>query len=108
MTSGAGQKASSSWNLILETYEGQVFSGKKRKLSSLHHDFHNWGTRPDLSRLRLEWRMAAMRRDGQPCASNTCHSPEGHGQDSLHLDSPLQHFLHLAFVRALFDLLSSN
>lgn len=49
MTSRAGLLASSSWNLILETYEGQVFSGKKRKLSSLHHDFHNWGTQPGLS-----------------------------------------------------------
>ena len=36
------------------------------------------------------------------------HSPEGHRQDPLHLDSPLQHFFHEAFVWALLDLFSAN
>lgn len=36
------------------------------------------------------------------------HSPERHGQDPLHLDSPLQYFLYLPFVWALFDLFSAN
>lgn len=36
------------------------------------------------------------------------HSPEGHGQEPLHLDSPLQDFLHQTFVRALLHLFSPD
>lgn len=46
---GADQTVIFSWYLIPglsgrpETYEGQVFLGKKRKFCSLHHDFDNRG-----------------------------------------------------------------
>lgn len=62
MTSGAGQKATS-WNLIPETNEGRVFSGKKRKLSSLHQDFDNGGSRPGLSPGCLERRRGKDEED---------------------------------------------
>lgn len=56
LSRGADQKATS-WNLIPETYEGRVFSGKRRKLSSLHQDCDNTGARPGLSPGRLEGRI---------------------------------------------------
>lgn len=46
-------------------------------------------------------------RQGSP-APSPGHSPEGHRQDPLHLDSPLQHLLHKALVWTLLDLFSSN
>lgn len=50
---------------------------------------------------------SVVQRWGSP-APTLGHSPEGHRQDPLHLDPPLQHFLHQAFVWTLFDLFSSN
>lgn len=81
--------------------------GKKRKCSFLRHEFDSWAHLYFLQ-AALEQCLVTLRRDGAALPGHPRRLPEGHGRDPLHLNSPLQHFFHEAFVWALCDLLSSN